>query len=258
MTSLELAERLADVAAQETLARFRTPDLRAESKGAERFDPVTEADRAAEAAMRALLARERPDDGILGEEADDVPSRSGQTWVLDPIDGTRAFISGLPVWGTLIALNDGGAPSLGLIDQPYIGERFLSDGTRALHRKGGIETPLAVRPCARLADATLFSTFPEVGTAAEGAAFHHVAGQCRLTRYGTDCYAYGLLALGQIDLVIEAGLYAYDIQGPMAVVAGAGGIVTAWDGGPAQDGGRIVAAGDARVHAAALEVLSRA
>ncbi|MEM9270932.1 MAG: inositol monophosphatase family protein, partial [Pseudomonadota bacterium] len=147
-------------------------------------------------------------------------------------------------------------PILGVIDQPYIGERFLADDTCAIHRKGGVETPLAVRSCADLSEATVFSTFPEVGSPAEGEAFHKVARQCRLTRYGTDCYAYGLLALGQIDLVIEAGLYAYDIQGPMAVVKGAGGIVTGWDGGPAHQGGRVIAAGDPRVHAAALEVLS--
>ncbi|MEM6465464.1 MAG: histidinol-phosphatase [Pseudomonadota bacterium] len=258
MTFLKIAERLADAAAEQTLARFRTSELSADNKASERFDPVTEADRAAEAAMRKLLSKDRPSDGVLGEEDEDIPSQSGYTWVLDPIDGTRAFISGLPVWGTLIALNQGDAPILGVIDQPYIGERFLADDTCAIHRKGGVETQLAVRSCAALSEATVFSTFPEVGSPAEGEAFHKVARQCRLTRYGTDCYAYGLLALGQIDLVIEAGLYAYDIQGPMAVVKGAGGIVSSWDGGPAHQGGRVIAAGDPRVHAAALEVLSEA
>ncbi|MEM8786727.1 MAG: histidinol-phosphatase [Pseudomonadota bacterium] len=252
---LDIAHRLAEAAARHTLAHFRTPHLLAEDKGGASFDPVTAADRAAEAAMRAVLAEMRPDDGIMGEETADLPGTSGLTWVLDPIDGTRAYISGLPVWGTLIALDRGAGPVLGLIDQPFTGERFVGSAGGAVLRRGGAATPLHTRACAELGQATLFSTFPEIGSAAERAAFQAVSSRCRLTRYGTDCYAYALLAMGQIDLVIEAGLNAYDIQAPIALVEAAGGIVTDWSGGPAHAGGRAIAAGDGAVHRVALEIL---
>jgi myo-inositol-1(or 4)-monophosphatase len=255
---LRVANLLADAAAGVTLPLFRSPALAADDKGSPgRFDPVTEADRAAETAMRDILARERPDDAILGEEAGRRPGTTGLTWVLDPIDGTRAFISGLPVWGTLIAVDAGTGPVIGIIDQPYTGERFIGGpGVAELRRSGRVQA-LRVRPCGGLADATLFSTFPEVGTPAEATAFRAVSAGCRLTRFGTDCYAYALLALGQIDLVIEAGLQSYDIEAPIAVISAAGGIVTDWQGGPAHQGGRVLAAGDARCHAAALEILSQ-
>ncbi|MEO0913069.1 MAG: inositol monophosphatase family protein, partial [Pseudomonadota bacterium] len=206
-----------------------------------------------------VLEEARPEDGILGEEEAPKASRSGLTWVLDPIDGTRAFVAGMPTWGTLIAVNAGGAPLAGLIDQPFIGERFWGDTTGGWYRrKSGDAQPLRARAPRALADATLFSTFPEIGTAQERAAFERVSHAVRLTRYGTDCYAYGLLALGQIDLVIEAGLQAYDIQGPMAVVTGAGGIVTNWRGGPAEQGGQVIAAANERIHADAVAMLSEA
>lgn len=255
-----VAHALADAAAAAAMPHFRADNLTADNKAeAGRFDPVTAADRAAEAAMRAILAERRPDDAILGEEEAPRAGTSGLTWVLDPIDGTRAFMSGLPVWGTLIGLDAGQGPVLGVISQPYIGERFVGGlGQSVLVRPGAEPRPLRTRPCAELSQATLFSTFPEIGTDAERAAFTQVSRQVRLTRYGTDCYAYGLLALGQIDLVIEAGLHAYDIQGPQAVIEAAGGRVTSWTGGPAHNGGRIVAAGDPRLHDAALEILSRA
>ena len=255
---LALAEDLADVARKATLAHFRSAGLTADSKEAARFDPVTIADRAAEAAMRRLITARRPQDAILGEEMGAAPGTSGLTWVLDPIDGTRGYLSGTPTWGVLIALSDAGGPVLGIIDQPYIGERFLGgfgqarlDGPQGRRR-------LATRAPRPLAEAILFTTFPEVGTADEGAAFHALSAQVRLTRYGMDCYAYALIALGQVDLVVEAGLQAYDIQAPIAVIEAAGGIVTDWQGGAAHQGGRVLAAANAPVHAAALAVLSRA
>ncbi len=253
---IAVAHQLADAAAEVSLLYFRKTDLIADNKaGGRDFDPVTKADRAAERAMRAILEELRPDDGILGEEEAEKPSRSGITWVLDPIDGTRAFISGLPVWGTLIAVNAGDGPQIGIIDQPYIGERFFGTPGRAEHIHRGNKRPISVRDCADLGHATLFSTFPEIGSERERDAFQSVSQKCRLTRYGTDCYAYGLLAMGQIDLVIEAGLNAYDIQAPIAVIEAAGGIVTDWSGGPVWQGGRAVAAGDARTHAQALALL---
>jgi len=258
---MPLAHRLADEAAGVTLAHFRTPALVADDKrGGGRYDPVTEADRGAEAAIRAVLATERPDDGVFGEEEAARESRSGLTWVIDPIDGTRAFISGLPVWGTLIALDDGWGGRIGLVDQPFTGERFCGTwgpgGGAAWLAHRSRRQALAVRPCAGLAEASLFTTDPHLFEGAEADAFHAVRGGVRLMRYGVDCYAYAMLAMGQVDLVIETGLGAYDIAAHIPIIRAAGGIVTDWQGGDCRWGGRVVAAGDARTHAAALEVLS--
>ncbi|UYP66578.1 histidinol-phosphatase [Thalassobacter stenotrophicus] len=249
---------MADAARRETLRHFRVRGLGADNKDAAGFDPVTIADRAAEAAMCAVLAQERPDDGILGEEEGAKPGTSGLTWVLDPIDGTRGFISGTPTWGVLIALQDASGPIYGIIDQPYIAERF--EGGFGVARCVGPtgETTLAVSDTRTLSEATILTTFPEVGTDAEARAFHAVAKQCKLTRYGMDCYAYALLAAGHVDLVIEAGLNAYDVAAPIAVVQAAGGIVTDWSGQPAHEGGRIIAAATPELHSAALEVISNA
>lgn len=252
---LRTAHALADAARAAILPHFRSPALLADNKLATGFDPVTAADRASESAMRMLLADLRPDDAILGEEFGASPGTSGLTWVLDPIDGTRAFLSGTPTWGVLIAVSDRDGPVLGLIDQPYIGERFVGGpGLAAMTGPQG-ERPLETRAARALGDAILFTTFPEVGTTEEGAAFRRLSRQVRLTRYGTDCYAYALIAAGQIDLVVEAGLQPYDIQAPIAVIEAAGGIVTDWTGGPAHNGGRILAAANAEIHAAALAVL---
>ncbi len=250
-----VADRLADAARVETLRHFRSRGLATESKRTD-FDPVTIADRSAEAAMRAILAEERPDDAILGEEHGLKGGTSGLTWVLDPIDGTRGYISGTPTWGVLVSVADADGPFLGLIDQPYIGERFRGGLGRASVEGPLGEARLGVRPTRTLAEATLFTTFPEVGSPEEGAAFRRVASEVRLTRYGCDCYAYALLAAGQIDLVIEAGLQPYDVQAPIAVIEAAGGIVTDWAGGRADGGGRILAAATPEIHAAAMERLA--
>jgi len=251
----DVAHALADAARPIALQYFRKSDQGLENKLDRGFDPVTIADKSIECEMRRILKARRPDDGIMGEEYDDVAGTTGLTWVLDPIDGTRAFISGTPTWGVLIGLDAGQGPILGVVDQPFTDERFAGGFGLASWRHKGQIHDIAVRDCAKLSEAVLFTTFPEVGTPSEGDAFHKVAKQCKLTRYGTDCYAYALLAAGQIDLVIEAGLNAFDIQGPMAVIQNAGGIVSNWQGGPAHMGGQIIAAGDARVHAAALDFL---
>lgn len=249
---LETAQAMAAAARAAILPYFRGSELATENKLESGFDPVTVADRAAELAMREVLAARRPHDGILGEEFGTSEGTSGLHWVLDPIDGTRGFMSGTPTWGVLIALSDENGPKFGLIDQPYIGERFWGYGDVAqMHGPLG-ERSLGVRKVTSLSDAVLFSTFPEVGTEAERAGFEAVMRQVKLTRYGMDCYAYALLAAGQIDLVIEAGLQAYDIQAPIAVIEAAGGIVTDWQGGPAHNGGRVVAAATPTLHAAAL------
>jgi histidinol phosphatase-like enzyme (inositol monophosphatase family) len=250
-----VAHALADAARPIAMKYFRAPDQGLENKLEQGFDPVTIADKSIEREMRNILAERRPDDAIMGEEYADVTGTTGLTWVLDPIDGTRAFISGAPTWGVLIGLDDGAGPILGIVDQPFTDERFAGGFGTASWAHGGQTRDIRVRKCAELSNAVLFTTFPEVGTRSEGDAFKRVSQQCKLTRYGTDCYAYALLAAGHIDLVIEAGLNAFDIQGPIGVVQNAGGIVTNWQGGPAHMGGQVIAAGDARTHAAALALL---
>jgi histidinol phosphatase-like enzyme (inositol monophosphatase family) len=259
---LSAAHAAADAARPQALAWFRDASLTADNKRSAGFDPVTEADRASERAIRETLARLRPDDAIRGEEEPDRPGTSGVEWVIDPIDGTRAFLCGAPSWGVLIAANLGGRPMIGLIDQPFTGERFegvLTDSERRASWRRGAETRrLATRACAALSDATLLTTFPEIGTEAERQAFARVRDRVRLTRYGLDCYGYALVALGGADLVIEAGLAAYDVQALMPVVEGAGGVVTDWRGGDCSEGGRVLAAGDPALHAEAVARLAGA
>ena len=252
-----VAHLLADAARVQTLRLFRVEGLMADNKATADalFDPVTKADRAAEAAMRSILNIERPDDGIVGEEMGTTSGTSGLTWVLDPIDGTRGYISGTPTWGVLIALSNAAGPQFGIIDQPYIGERFVGGfGQATLAGPHGV-TQLATRTHTHLSDSILLSTFPEIGTPLERRAFEAVSSAVKLTRYGMDCYGYALVAAGQVDLVIEAGLKPYDIHAPIAVIKAAGGIVTDWRGGAAHLGGRIIAAANADVHADAVAAL---
>lgn len=221
------------------------------------FDPVTEADRAAEVVMRNMIRAAFPTHGILGEEFGAERLDAECVWVLDPIDGTRAFIAGLPTWGTLIGLTRNGAAVRGMMHQPYLGERFFGDGRSAKVRTPKGERTLRTRRTEHLGEAILATTDPRLFEAGEERArFDAVEGKVRMSRYGTDCYAYCMLAAGQIDLVVEAGLKPYDIVALIPIVEGAGGIVTSWDGGPATDGGRIVAAGDRRLHAEALSHLN--
>ncbi|MDQ2064873.1 inositol monophosphatase family protein [Xinfangfangia sp. CPCC 101601] len=249
------AHALADVARQATLLHFRQAGLSAENKESDRFDPVTVADRLSEERMREILAQRRPHDGIHGEEFGAKSGTSGLTWVLDPIDGTRGYLSGTPTWGVLIAVSDASGPIYGIIDQPYIQERFEGGLGRAEVNGPMGRATLKARPARALSEAILFSTFPEVGTEAEGAAFRRVSREAKLTRYGMDCYAYALLAAGQIDLVIEAGLQAYDVQAPIAVIEAAGGVVTDWQGNPVHQGGQVLAASSPELHAKVLSLL---
>ena len=220
------------------------------------FDPVTEADRAAETAMRMLIRKTFPDHGIIGEEFGDERPDAPYVWVLDPIDGTKSFISGMPAWGTLIGLMKNGAPVYGMMHQPFMGERFTGDGASAHYRGPAGERRLLARTCKDLSEAVLFTTNPFLMSEAERGRFQKVERAARLTRYGGDCYAYCMVAAGYIDLVIEAGLKQHDIVALIPIIEGAGGIVTDWSGGPATRGGRILAAGDRRVHAEALRLLA--
>lgn len=246
---------LADAAGAAILPFFRA-GIAVENKRTEAFDPVTEADRQAERVIRQQIEKTYPTHRIQGEEFGAGGGKSDLCWYIDPIDGTRAFVTGSPMWGVLIGLHDGRAPVLGIMDQPFTGERFIGSRFGAyLWHKGGTQQ-LQTRACADLAQAVVTTTHPDLfGTTAERDAYLAVADQCMLNRYGGDCYAYAMLAHGLTDLVIESGLNSYDIQALIPIVTAAGGIVTAWDGGPADQGGRIIAAGDSRVHAQACQML---
>jgi myo-inositol-1(or 4)-monophosphatase len=249
-------DRLADVAGEAVLPFFRTA-LSIENKrhkGA--FDPVTIADRAAETAMRAMIRQYFPDHGIVGEEFDDVHANAPYTWVLDPIDGTKSFIAGMPAWGTLIGLMKDGAPVYGMMYQPFIRERFTGDGEGARYRGPAGDRKLMTRKCAGIEEALLFTTSPLLFNAEERERFERVEQRARLSRYGGDCYAYCMVAAGQVDLVIESGLDPHDIVPLIPIIEGAGGLVTDWQGKSATAGGRIIAAGDRRAHRAALDLLN--
>ncbi|MFT7521025.1 MAG: histidinol phosphatase-like enzyme (inositol monophosphatase family) [Kiritimatiellia bacterium] len=255
-----LANRLADAAALQTVPRFRTDTAPIDKGGhPSGYDPVTEADRQAEAAIRAILREEVPTHGILGEEFGILEGTAPWTWILDPIDGTRAFVSGFPSWGTLIGLMHDGAEReaiIGIIDQPWLKERWVGtpQGTTLDDRQG--ERAVHVRPCADIGDAIFSSTTPALFISmAERAAFTALMARTRFHRMGADCYAYGLLACGFVDLIVECQLEPYDLGGVIPVVRGAGGIITSWEGTSPVHGGTVVAAGDPRVHAQALELL---
>ena len=261
MTAIDFAafvDRLATVSGETILPFFRTA-LAVESKKRDdgSFDPVTAADRAAESAMRTIIRDTFPEHGIIGEEYGDERPDAEYVWVLDPIDGTKSFISGLPVWGTLIALTRFGEPVFGLMHQPFTGERFAGDGGGAHYRGPGGKRDLRVRRCASLAEATLYTTSPQLMKSADRKIFGRVEEKARLSRYGGDCYAYCMLAAGQIDLVIETELKPHDVMALIPIIAGAGGVITTWDNGPPQAGGRIIAAGDRRLHAAARALLNK-
>jgi len=246
---------LADAARKETLPRFRV-GADVVNKEAGGFDPVTEGDRAAEIAIRAVIEQHFPDHGILGEEHGSVGLDREYVWVIDPIDGTRAFISGVPVWGTLIGLYRNGEAVMGLIDQPFTGERYFADGTVSRYSGPDGSKVLSARACESLSDAILFTTSPHLFVDGRKARFEAVQEKVRLFRYGCDCYAYALLAAGHIDLVVECGLKPYDVGGLIPVIEQAGGIITTWDGGAAENGGEIIAAGSRKVYDAAMAILN--
>jgi myo-inositol-1(or 4)-monophosphatase len=259
MTAIDFAafvDELASVSGEAILPFFRTA-LSVENKSrGHGFDPVTAADRAAESAMRTLIRRSFPEHGIVGEEFGDERPDAEYVWMLDPIDGTKSFICGMPAWGTLIGLTRFGAPVFGMMHQPFTRERFSGDGGAAQYRGPAGNRALQVRPCAALADAVLFTTSPMLMSAKDRRAFAKIEDTVRLSRYGGDCYAYCMLAAGHIDLVIETGLQAHDVVPLIPIIAGAGGIVTTWDGGAPEAGGSVVAAGDKWAHAAALAILA--
>jgi myo-inositol-1(or 4)-monophosphatase len=247
---LAFADTLADAARGAILPFFRAPHA-VNHKGGARFDPVTDADEAAERAMRALIAREFPHHSILGEEFGGELATEGYQWILDPIDGTRAFIAGLTSWGVLIGLYHDGRPLLGVTDQPYLDERYRGwtdgDDLGATCTIRGETNPLRTRACTSLSEAILSTTDPYLFHGQEADAFACVRERAKLTRYGYDCYAYAMLASGYLDCVIESGLKPFDIAALIPILTGAGGGVCSWDGGDASCGSRVLAWGDVRV-----------
>ncbi|MFW2831276.1 histidinol-phosphatase [Sphingomonas sp. ID0503] len=240
---LALAHRLADAAAGAIRPFFRAPFTMEHKADA---SPVTQADRAAEAAMRTILEAERPGDGIIGEEYGNAREDAARVWVLDPIDGTRSFVAGRAIFGTLIALLEGGRPVLGVLNQPIQEERWVGAAGRVTTLNG---RAVRARSCGTVAEAHLATTGPGYFKAEELAAFERLSAGCRDTLWGGDCYNYGLLATGHLDLVVEAGLKLYDFAALVPIVEGSGGVMRDWAGKPldiASDG-RVIAAGDARL-----------
>jgi myo-inositol-1(or 4)-monophosphatase len=253
---IAFANRLADASGSVIRPFFRQPIDVAHKPGHRAFDPVTEADKGGERAIRAIIERERPDDGILGEEYGEKQSRNGLRWVLDPVDGTRAFITGRHEWGSLIALEENETPVLGILDQPVLGERFLGVNERAVLMENGHRSALKVRQCDRMADAILCATDPSAYfDIQQQEGFARVKAATRMTRYGGDCYLFAALAMGFVDIIIEAGFNRWDVAALIPLVEGAGGIITAWDGSDCRDGKTILACGDRGIHQDAMKLL---
>jgi len=257
---LEFAAAVAVAAGAAILPHFREPIAVIDKGGTRGYDPVTEADRAAEAVIRASIARAYPDHGILGEEHGRTAGASPLTWVIDPIDGTRSFILGQLHWATLIALHDGTRPIVGVAYQPFVGEMFAgAGGMQAEWRRGERTRTLRTRACARVEDAIVATTDPRHFEAPGKSQPYRAATEgARLVRYGGDCYCYTQLAMGLVDIVIETGLQPYDIQALMPLIESAGGVVTDWKGGPCDGGGDVLACGDPALHATLLRRIAAA
>ncbi len=260
MTEYELfAVELARLAGAAALPFFRAECGEQNKAAGDGFDPVTRADRDAEAAIRQAIAARWPDHGVIGEEYGEDRPDAEFVWVIDPVDGTRAFIAGLPLWTTLIALRQAGRPTVGVISQPWLDEVFLGGPSGGRLLRGGTELcPLKVRPCARLTEAVIATTDPDLFTGAELGAWTQVRAAARLARLGCDAYAYAMLALGRIDLVAEAALQPWDWSALVPVIEAAGGAVTNWRGEAPDGGGQILACGDPRARDEALVALRRA
>ena len=251
---LDFAVRIAEDAGQIALRYFRTP-LDVSSKSDSRFDPVTKADRETEARLRELIAESFPDHGIVGEEHG-VTGGGRMQWIIDPIDGTRGFISGSPMWGMLLGLMDGEEPVLGVIHNPHLQETYYGSAAGAYHRTRAGTSAIRTRNTTDLADAVLYCTHPAMFNEDwSKAAFARVDAACQFSRFGADCYGYALLASGYADLVVEDSLQPYDVIPLVPLIRAAGGMISGWDGGSPLAGGRIVAACTPGLHEQALKLL---
>lgn len=254
-SDFDFLHKLADAADAMTMQYFRT-GLAVDNKLSEGFDPVTIADRSAEEAIRSILEAERPHQGIVGEEFGKAREDAEQVWVLDPVDGTRSFICGTPLWGTLIGMRSRTKAELGIMSQPYNGERFWGNGIEAFMRGPLGERPLQTRECSSLSEAIITTTEPSLFDETERPVWDAIAQEAKLVRYSTDCYGYAMVAAAGFDAVVESGLKTYDILALIPVIEGAGGYITNWTGGNAMDGGQVVASGDKRLHDELLKKLA--
>lgn len=254
--------RLADAAADIIRPHFRTGldvDNKGDGQGGrDHFDPVTLADRAGEDVIRAMIEEAYPNHGIYGEERGIKPSTDGLTWVIDPIDGTRAFITGMPLWGILIGLYDGEKAVMGVMDQPFTRERFFGCNSVAKVTRDGTEIALRTSGKTDLSASLKYTTHPDMfAPGPEHDAYQSLAAQVNLVRFGGDCYAYAMLAHGLVDLVVESSLKPYDIVALIPIIEAAGGVITNWAGGPAHNAGQIIAAATPELHAQAIALLKQ-
>ena len=248
---LQFMHKLADASDLVTLKYFRTNSA-VENKVELGFDPVTEADRESERVICDLITHEFPNHGIIGEEHGSINETAEFVWVIDPIDGTRSYVSGIPAWGTLIGLQHKDQPVAGLMSQPFTKERFFGEKAGSFLQYKGVQKSLNTRNCRSISEAVLLNTTPALFDKKERPKFEKVEKQVRLIRYGTDCYGYAMLASGHADLVIESSMKIHDIFALIPIVEGAGGIVTDWQGNSASNGGQILACGDKRLHEALI------
>lgn len=253
---LDFAVEIAEAAGPIALRYFRAP-LEVQNKLAGGgFDPVTRADREVETFIRDAIGRRYPTHGIIGEEHGRAAGTDAWEWIIDPIDGTRSYISGSVAWGTLIGILHEQRPVAGVVHVPFTRETFVGSAAAAWMQRDGVRTALRTRPTKNLAEAIICCTHPATFTdSRDWQAFRRVADSCRMLRYGGDCYSYCLLALGQVDLIIEGSLQPYDIVPIIPIITAAGGVVTDARGDSAQNGGVIIAAGDAALHAQALALM---
>lgn len=252
---LRFGHELADASGEVIMKYFRG-DLEVQSKGVD-FDPVSIADKEAEKVLRGMIEKNHPGHGIFGEEGKDKSSSVSLRWILDPIDGTRSFLMGLPLWGTLIALYDGETPLLGIMNQPFAAERYEGSAEGSFRYWRGNRYLLRTRPCTKINEAILGATDPAMFLRnREASAFDRVARQVRMRRFGGDCYLYCALAAGWVDLVVESDLHYYDILPLIPIVEGAGGVMTNWQGGFPGDDGAVCAVGDANLHHLVLDLLA--
>lgn len=233
--------QIAAVAAEASLPLFRN-GLAVDNKLSDGFDPVTEADKATERAIRDLIAAHYPDDGILGEEYGASNVGAARSWVIDPIDGTRAFITGIPIWGTLVGHLVEGRAVAGMMSQPYLGEIFYGDQSGSVMMRHGVTSSLKTSACQQLKHAKVMSSGPDFWTSEERGALDGIVDVARLMRYGADCYAFAMVAAGEVDVVVECGLQPHDICGLIPVIEAAGGVVATPKGARAEGGGTVIAA----------------
>ncbi len=246
-----------NAAAKVTLPAFRS-GLSVDNKLDQGFDPVTQADKEAELVIRQTIEQAFPDHMIIGEEHATKQTNSPFSWIIDPIDGTRAFITGVPVWGTLIGIAHEEKTFAGIMAQPFTGEIFLGLGGKSTYSRFGSDPkPLSTSTVEKLSEARLMTTTPALFEGEQLQAYLNLENQVRLARYGCDCYAYCLLAAGEIDLVVEAGLNIYDIAALIPIIENAGGVITTFDASPADKGGNVIAAATPELHQAAMNIMAK-